>query len=79
MRKPVGEGASLRLDAGGRMEQREKRSQASLGQYRGSRRLRQEALEEGLLVPSDVPDGLTIINGSEIAAQFENSEDYRHL
>jgi hypothetical protein len=61
------------------MEQREKRSQASLGQYRGSRRLRQEALEEGLLVPSDVPDGLTIINGSEIAAQFENSEDYRHL
>ena len=42
-------------------------------------RLRQEALEEGLLVPSDVPDGLTIINGSEIAAQFENSEDYRHL
>ena len=56
-----------------------KRSQASLGQYRGSRRLRQEALEEGLLVPSDVPDGLTIINGSEIAAQFENSEDYRHL
>jgi hypothetical protein len=35
--------------------------------------------EEGLLVPSDVPDGLTNINGSEIAAQFENSEDYRHL
>jgi hypothetical protein len=34
---------------------------------------------EGLLVPSDVPDGLTIINGSEIAAQFEKSEDYRHL
>ena len=43
------------------------------------RRLRQEALGEGLLVPSDVPDGLTNINGSEIAAQFENSEDYRHL
>ena len=28
---------------------------------------------------SDVPDGLTNINGSEIAAQFENSDDYRHL
>ena len=26
---------------------------------------------EGLLVPSDVPDGLTIINGSEIAAQSD--------
>jgi hypothetical protein len=35
------------------------------------RRLRQEDLGDGLLVPSDVPDGLTIINGSEIAAQFE--------
>jgi hypothetical protein len=34
---------------------------------------------EGSLVPSDVPDGLTNINGSEIATQFENSEDYRHL
>ena len=34
-------------------------------------RLRQEALEEGSLVPSDVPDGLTNINGSEIAAQLE--------
>jgi hypothetical protein len=43
------------------------------------RRLRQEAPEEGSLVPSDVPDGLTNINGSEIAAQFENSDDYRHL
>ena len=45
----------------------------------GRRRLCQEALEEGLLVPSDVPDGLTNINGSEIAAQFENSDDHRHL
>ena len=83
LRKPVGEGASLRLDAGRRMEQREKRSQASSvsteGQITGGGRLRQEALEEGSLVPSDVPDGLTNINGSEIAAQFENSEDYRHL
>ena len=43
------------------------------------RRLRQEAPEEGSLVPSDVPDGLTNINGSEIAAQFENSDDHRHL
>ena len=34
---------------------------------------------ECFLVPSDFPDGLTNINGSEIAAQFENSEDYRHL
>jgi hypothetical protein len=65
------------------MEQREKRSQVSSvsteGQITGGGRLRQEALEEGSLVPSDVPVGLTIINGSEIAAQFENSEDYRHL
>jgi hypothetical protein len=63
LREPVGEGASLRLDAGRRMEQREKRSQVSLdqteGQITGGGRLRQEALEEGLLVPSDVPDGLT--------------------
>ena len=49
------------------------------GQITGGGRLRQEALEEGLLVPSDVPDGLTNINGSEIAAQFENSDDHRHL
>lgn len=49
------------------------------GQITGGGRLRQEALEEGSLVPSDVPVGLTNINGSEIAAQFENSEDYRHL
>jgi hypothetical protein len=50
------------------------------GQITGGGRLRQEAApEEGLLVPSDVPDGLTIINGSEIAAQFENSDDHRHL
>jgi hypothetical protein len=35
--------------------------------------------EEGLLVPSDVPVGLTNINGSEIAAQFENSDDHRYL
>ena len=52
-------------------------------QYRGSNHggggSAKEALKEGLLVPSDVPDGLNIINGSEIAAQFENSEDYRHL
>jgi hypothetical protein len=65
------------------MEQREKRSQVSSvsteGQITGGGRLRQEALEEGSLVPSDVPVGLTNINGSEIAAQFENSEDYRHL
>jgi len=31
LRKPVGEGASLRLDAGRRMEQREKRSQVDTG------------------------------------------------
>jgi hypothetical protein len=49
------------------------------GQITGGGRLRQEALEEGSLVPSDVPDGLTNINGSEIAAQFENSDDHRHL
>ena len=76
LRKPVGEGASLHLDAGRRMEQREKRSQVSSvsteGQITGGGRLRQEALEEGSV-------GLTIINGSEIAAQFENSKDYRHL
>jgi len=84
LRKPVGEGASLRLDAGRRMEQREKWSQASPRSVprvksTGGGPLRQEALEEGSLVPSDVPDGPTNINGSEIAAQFENSEDYRHL
>jgi hypothetical protein len=28
---------------------------------------------------SAVPVGLTNINGSEIAAQFENSDDHRHL
>ena len=42
------------------MEQREKRGQAfprSVPRVKG--RLRQEVLEEGLLVPSDVPDGLT--------------------
>jgi hypothetical protein len=33
------------------------------GQITGGGRLRQEALEEGSLVPSDVPDGLTNING----------------
>jgi hypothetical protein len=57
--QPVGEGASLRLDAGGRMEQKEKRSQASLGQYRGSNHggggSAKRTPEEGLLVPSDVP------------------------
>jgi hypothetical protein len=83
LRKPVGEGASLHLDAGRRMERREERRQVSSvsteGQITGGGRLRQKALEEGSLVPSDVPDGLTNINGSEIAAQFENSEDYRHL
>ena len=77
------ESASPRLDAGRRMEQREKRSQVSSvsteGKITGGGRLRQEALEGSSLVPSDVPDGLTIINGYEIAAQFENSEDYRHL
>ena len=80
MRKPVGEGASLHLDAGRRMERREERRQVSSvsteGQIAGGRRLRQEAPEQGSLVPSDVPDGLTNINGSEIAAQFENSDDY---
>jgi hypothetical protein len=54
------------------MEQKEKRSQASLGQYRGLNHggggSAKRTLEEGLLVPSDVPDGLTNINGSEIAA-----------
>ena len=83
LRKPVGESASPRLDAGRRMEQRGKRSQVSSvsaeGQITGGGWLRQEALEEGSLVPSDVPDGLTNINGSEIAAQFENSDDHRHL
>ena len=34
------------------------------GQITGGGRLRQEALEEGSLVPSDVPDGLTNINGA---------------
>jgi hypothetical protein len=65
------------------MEQREKRSQVCLvsteGQITGGGRLRQKALEEGLLVPSDVPDGLTNINGPEIAAQFENSDDHCHV
>ena len=83
LRKPVGESASPRLDAGRRMERREERSQVSSvrteGQITGGGRLRQEVPEEGSLVPSDVPDGLTNINGSEIAAQFENSKDYRHL
>jgi hypothetical protein len=69
------------FDAGGRMEQKEKRSQVSSvsteGQITGGGRLRQQALDEGSLVPSDVPDGLTNINGSEIAAQFENSDDHR--
>ena len=46
------------------------------GQITGGGRLRQEAPEEGSLVPSDVPDGLTNIKGSEIAAQFENSDDH---
>ena len=75
--EPVGEGASLRLDAGGRMEQKEKRKSKRVKSRR--RRLCKRTPEEGLLVPSDVPVGLTNINGSEIAAQFENSEDYRHL
>ena len=82
LRKPVGESASPRLDAGRRMEQREERRQVSSVStegHTGGGRLRQEALEEGSLVPSDVPDGLTNINGSEIAAQFENSDDHRHL
>ena len=65
------------------MEQREKRSQASPAQYRGSNHggggSAKEALKEGLLVPSDVPDGLTNINGPEIAAQFENSDDHCYL
>ena len=64
------------------MEQREERRQVSSVStegHTGGGRLRQEALEEGSLVPSDVPDGLTNINGSEIAAQFENSDDHRHL
>ena len=78
LRKPVGESASPRLDAGGRMEQKEKRSQASSVSTEG-RGGSAKRPWEGLLVPSDVPDGLTIINGSEIAAQFDNSEDYRHL
>jgi hypothetical protein len=59
-----------------------KKESSVLGQYRGSnhrRRADPPRLEEGSLIPSDVPDGLTNINGSEIAAQFENSEDYRHL
>ena len=62
--------------------ERKKESSASVsteGQITGGGRLRQEAPEEGSLVPSDVPDGLTNINGSEIAAQFENSDDHRHL
>jgi putative DNA primase/helicase len=37
-----------------------------------SGRLRQQAMEEGLLVPGDDPEGLTNLNGSEVAAQFEN-------
>ena len=60
LREPV-ERQSPRLDAGRRMEQREKRSQVSSvsteGQITGGGRLRQEALEEGSLVRSDVPDG----------------------
>jgi hypothetical protein len=42
--------------------ERKKESSASVsteGQITGGGRLRQEVLEEGLLVPSDVPDGLT--------------------
>jgi len=83
LRKPVGESAIPRLDAGRRMEQREKRSQVSSvsteGQITGGGGSAKRTPEEGLLVPSDVPDGLANINGSELAAQFENSEDYRHL
>jgi len=45
------------------MEQKEKRSQASLVQYRGLNHggggSTKRTPEEGLLVPSDVPDGLT--------------------
>jgi hypothetical protein len=62
---------------------REKKGVKRLGQYRGSNHggggSAKRTPEEGLLVPSDVPDGLTNINGPEIAAQFENSDDYRHL
>jgi len=54
------------------------RSSSTEDQITGGGRLRQEAPEEGSLVPSDVPDGLTNINGS-VAAQFENSDDHRHL
>jgi hypothetical protein len=64
------------------MEQREKRRQVPSVSTEGQiteEAAPQEAPEEGSLVPSDVPDGLTNINGSEIAAQFENSDDYRHL
>jgi hypothetical protein len=55
----------------GRMERREERCQVSSvsteGRITAGGRLRQEAPEEGSLVPSDVPDGLTNnINGSEI-------------
>ena len=62
---------------------REKKGVKRLGQYPGSNHggggSAKRTPEEGLLVPSDVPDGLTNINGSEIAAQFENSDDHRHL
>ena len=66
----------------GRMEQKKKgvKRPWSVPRVKSRRRrLCQEDPEEGLFVPSDVPDGLTNINGSEMAAQFENSEDYRHL
>ena len=64
------------------MEQKEKRSQASLGQYRGSNHGGGgSAKRPWKRVRSSVAMFLTVTNidGSEIAAQFENSDDHRHL
>ena len=67
MRKPVGESARalVLMLAGG--WNREKKESSVLGQYRGTNHggggSAKRTPEEGLLVPSDVPDGLTNING----------------
>jgi hypothetical protein len=55
---------------------------SALGQYRGSNHGGGGSAKrpwKRFARPSDVPDGLTNINWSEIAAQFENSDDHRHL